>query len=331
MKLSIMITTYNCVDSVDITLSSVFKQNIPFSWELLIGDDGSSDGTMDRLVQWQKKHPEMITIFSMTRKDSNEKSGTRAARNRANLLEHASGQYLYFLDGDDWLLGNNKFIEQISMLDEDKYKSCSCSAHNMIANIIGENKKYAMTDESFETCVVEQKQYWKSMYYSTNTIVFRNCCKETMLLPQYRDYLNDNFITYIILQYGKILYIAGIWAQYNITGTGIWTGNNRVYGSFRNLTIYDLEMQINSSFKKESFIRHLCDFTYIFKNYHIKNNDVDLLVNSCEKNRFKYTWIMYRIGRDQSIIDIIKKSILFIHVYTVSLEMHINNLLSDEH
>ena len=47
MKLSILITSYNLEEYISQAIESVVKQNMPFEWELLIGDDGSTDGTVD--------------------------------------------------------------------------------------------------------------------------------------------------------------------------------------------------------------------------------------------------------------------------------------------
>ena len=45
IMLSIMITFYNQVKYVDQTLKSVFSQKTNFNYEVLLGDDGSTDGS----------------------------------------------------------------------------------------------------------------------------------------------------------------------------------------------------------------------------------------------------------------------------------------------
>ena len=46
MKVSVLVTFYNQEDYVDEALQSVFDQKCDFDFEVLIGDDGSTDGTM---------------------------------------------------------------------------------------------------------------------------------------------------------------------------------------------------------------------------------------------------------------------------------------------
>ena len=51
MKVSVLVTFYNQEDYVDEALQSVFDQKCDFDFEVLIGDDGSTDGTMAKLQQ----------------------------------------------------------------------------------------------------------------------------------------------------------------------------------------------------------------------------------------------------------------------------------------
>jgi len=262
-----MITCYNIADYIDTAVESAVNQELPFEWELLIGDDGSNDGTYEKAMAWMGNYPKNIQVFQMPRKEQNEKTGYRAARNRANLLRHASGDYLIFLDGDDCFLDSRKIITQVNFLESEKYRSCSCCAHNILVNYVETGEKKDMLQKRIGNTVLTAKAYWKDYYFHPNTILFRKSCVPLMLEPLYSDYLNDNFITYLILQQGDILYVDKTMAQYNITGQGLWTGKKRVYGVFRNLKLYDLEIRVNPKMRKESFMRHVSDFNHVFSQY----------------------------------------------------------------
>ena len=216
MKLSILLTSYNCEKYIDDAIKSVFNQDMPFEWELLIGDDGSDDATLDIVHKWINKYPLIIKLFTNTRDGVSKKSGVRASRNRARLLEQCSGEYISFLDGDDCLLGNDKFIKQIGALDSDKYKKCSCSASNTVIYYIKDGEKHNIVEEQLKLSIIKSKKYWSKFYFHTNTIVFRKECKELLLKKDFRDFLNDNFITYLIIQHGEIIYFPESYAQYII-------------------------------------------------------------------------------------------------------------------
>lgn len=326
MKLSVMITCYNCEDFIGQAIESVIKQEKPFEWELLIGDDSSDDGTVDIIKDWIDKYPDNIKLFIMERTKTSKKDGTRAAQNRANLLRHAQGDYLAFLDGDDWLLGTDKFSKQISILDSEEYQVCSGCAHNIrVVDTSDSNntKTYDMIPRGRYNGVIDNQQYWKSMYFHTNTLVFRDKCKQLLLDEKYCNFLNDNFITYIVLQYGQLYYLDEIYAQYNVTGQGLWTGKKRVYGCFRNIILYDLELDINQEYKKSAISRHLYDFTIIFKQY--KESEFEIikpLFNNLYPESFHFTYLMAK-QEPFGILQRVERMILRFYVST----RHILSLL----
>lgn len=327
-KISVMITCYNCEKYIGTAIKSVVDQVFPCSWELLIGDDGSSDNTIKIVKEWIEKYPNNIKLYVMDRSANEEKNGTRAAKNRANLLRHAEGEYLLFLDGDDQFLGNEKIKTQYDILVRDIEKKYACVAHNILANDMATGQKYPLTAPELDEGVVDTKLYWQKLYFHTNTIMFRRECKELMLKDEYCDYLNDNFITYIILQYGQIYYIPCLWGQYNLTGDGLWTGKKRTYGCFRNMIIYDLETKINPKMENESFIRHIYDFRYILKYYDFSDREkVDPLIKGLASERFYYTLLLYRSIDKISKVD--KRAIrqLKTKVWFVFYKNRIKNLM----
>lgn len=90
---SIVMPTWNRVASLDRALTSVLAQREP-SWELLIADDGSSDGTWASLCDWKRHDPRLRCWRHANR-------GPAASRNA--LLGHARGEWITFLDSDDEL------------------------------------------------------------------------------------------------------------------------------------------------------------------------------------------------------------------------------------
>lgn len=91
MTISVVIPAYNVARYVDECLDSVRAQTCA-DWECIAVDDGSTDGTLDRLRR--QRDPRFKVIAQANR-------GVSAARNAG--LAAARGRYLLFLDGDDRL------------------------------------------------------------------------------------------------------------------------------------------------------------------------------------------------------------------------------------
>lgn len=93
---SIIIPVYNVEKYLDQAVRSVLGQTCP-DWELLLIDDGSEDGSLDVCRRYEKTD-RRIRVFHK------ENGGVSSARNRG--IQESRGEWLTFLDGDDWLEKN---------------------------------------------------------------------------------------------------------------------------------------------------------------------------------------------------------------------------------
>ena len=99
MKLSILIPVYNAESYIEKCLESLIKQDISESvYEIIVINDGSTDVSLDIIENFSKKH-ENILVFSQ------ENSGAVFTRNK--LMTLAKGDYIYFVDADDYLAHNS--------------------------------------------------------------------------------------------------------------------------------------------------------------------------------------------------------------------------------
>lgn len=265
MKLSVLITTYNLENYVAETLDSVLAQEVNFEYEILVGDDGSADGTIDIVREYEKKYPGKLCLFIMDR-DQNKKYNRieRASKNRINLLGHASGEYLIFLDGDDVYTDKKKLQKQVDILDNPKNRDCVACAHN-IYMYWNENKKHLMNDYSKEF-KIDGKIYWRNtMYYHSDTLMFRNVYKNGFPKKIHPAYYDDNIILYSLLEYGNLIYIPDVMVNYRQLENSSWNSVDDVEKHIINLLDWDIEMQINPSYRKESVIRHLYNIISVWR------------------------------------------------------------------
>ena len=92
-KISIIIPVYNAEEFLEGCLNSIINQSLK-DIEIICINDGSSDGSLDILNEYHDKD-KRIKIFSQ------ENSGPAATRNFG--LEKSTGEYIIFVDSDDWV------------------------------------------------------------------------------------------------------------------------------------------------------------------------------------------------------------------------------------
>ena len=96
MKISFLVTYYNQKQYVAQSLESILAIRKPCEWEILVGDDGSSDGTQDVVREYIRRYPDNISLHIMPRDPAVKYAPVqRASANRINLLEKATGYFLY--------------------------------------------------------------------------------------------------------------------------------------------------------------------------------------------------------------------------------------------
>lgn len=94
MLLSIIIPVYNVESYLKECLDSLFAQDLT-DCEVIAVNDGSTDGSRAVLDEFKAIHPKLLTVFDKTN------GGQSSARNLG--VEHAKGEWLYFMDSDDYL------------------------------------------------------------------------------------------------------------------------------------------------------------------------------------------------------------------------------------
>lgn len=95
MRLSIIIPVYNAATYIEKCIKSCENQGIPQDeYEIIVVDDGSTDETRDIVLQLQRE-------FSNISYRYQENARQGAARN--NGLRNAKGDYIWYVDADDWI------------------------------------------------------------------------------------------------------------------------------------------------------------------------------------------------------------------------------------
>ena len=95
---SIIIPIYNVASYIAKTLDSVLRQGLDVSeYEVIMINDGSKDSSADICREYCER-------FSNFKLINQENSGVSAARNKG--IDAAQGEYIVFLDADDYLLDN---------------------------------------------------------------------------------------------------------------------------------------------------------------------------------------------------------------------------------
>ena len=291
--LSVIITSYNEINYIEKAIKSCIKQNFD-NYEIIIGDDGSSDGSIQLIEDYSKIYP--IKYFVMDRSDAeNELPTIRVSNLIRKALSIARGKYINILNGDDYFCDLNKFSKQVRFLEDDEeeiYSAVTCNFKRVDCN----------GNESL--CLSYRMPFlvfWSGEYIHISCFLFRKKVFDDGLLLD--NICDDCGMQFSIGMCGKINHMPDIMFAYNQRSGSIMTSANNL--ELHLLEIILLEECLNTSkFTSSCIVRCRKSIRFIYENID-KLEDVKYkkYVRWLEKGRFflklikmkKYSWYIFSI------------------------------------
>lgn len=153
-KISFIVIAYNIEEYIEHCLKSVINQKIEnanISIEIIFVDDASSDKTLEKVKEIGKIEPR-LKIITQKNKGANEARKTG--------LRNAKGQYIIFVDGDDWI--SEDFVEiMYKKIKDNNLDIVCCNYYLALKNgkvIKNEMKKYEnICENKYLELVLKQK------------------------------------------------------------------------------------------------------------------------------------------------------------------------------
>ena len=219
MKVSVLMITYNHEKFIAQAIDSILMQKVDFDYEIVIGEDCSSDNTRQIIIDCQKKYPDKIRLLL-------PEKNLGMHINFINTYKTCQGKYIAVLEGDDYWISSEKLQKQADFLDNNP-DFAICFNNSLIfwednhrePTIFLRNQSKISTLENLLT----------QNFISTPTVMYRGG-----LIKNFPDWYYDQGMgdwTFHILnaQYGKIGYIDEVMSAYRVHETGVWSSKSREY------------------------------------------------------------------------------------------------------
>jgi glycosyltransferase involved in cell wall biosynthesis len=113
VKVSVCMITYNHERFIELAIQSVLEQDVNFEYEIVVGEDCSTDTTASILRELERKNQDRIRVIYRP-----ANLGSKA--NFLNTISVCKGEYVAFLDGDDYWTSNNKLQRQVDFLNSNQ-------------------------------------------------------------------------------------------------------------------------------------------------------------------------------------------------------------------
>lgn len=224
-KVSVSIITYNHREYIAQAIESALMQETDFEYEIVIGEDDSSDGTREIVLAYQERYPDKIRLFLNDRENVIYIDGKPTGRwNLINNLRHARGQYVAWLEGDDYWTSPYKLQRQVDFMDaHPDYAFCF---HEVMHYYEDENQRMMRPNRNLSKEIYTLEDLLKDNFVASCSVVFRN-----RLFGEFPDWyytvaMGDWPLHILNAQYGTVGYIDEVMAVHRIHDSGIWSSRN---------------------------------------------------------------------------------------------------------
>ena len=255
---SIVSATYNHEKYIAEAIDSFLMQETDFPFELLIGEDCSTDGTKAIVKNYAEKYPNIIKPIFW-------EQNVGAAKNWLTLLGVAKGDYIANCEGDDYWTDKNKL--QIQIDEMQKYPDVSLSFHlaSTIDNLNNELKPKLQKSNK----IYSLKEIITGDFHlvQTNTIVIKKEKIDSLNFDLLSESpVGDVWIRVNASMPNGALFMNKIMSTYRIQGQGSWSSSMQEDNKF--MKFISQMMQSIDDFDQYWEFKYTKEFL-IYKNMYI--------------------------------------------------------------
>ena len=242
---SICCITYNHEKYIEETIDSFLMQETDFPFEVVIGEDCSTDNTRKIVEKYKEMYPNIIKLIVSENNVGMQANGQRT-------MEACIGEYMALCEGDDYWTDKNKLQIQKDFLESNpEYIICytdveAFNENGIIQDYIGGATKDLTADE-----------LKKATPINTLTTMYRNIMKDKFSAEFKASKYGDLFIWSILGYYGKGKYLPQIKpARYRVHSGGVHSGTSQIDKYDNTLITYALLL----SYHKKIGSSHIVEY-----------------------------------------------------------------------
>lgn len=219
IMLSVCCITYNHKEFIAETIDGFLMQKTNFKFEIVVGDDCSTDGTSEILEAYRKKYPDKIKLIRGA-------ENVGAHENMRNVIKACTGKYVALCDGDDFWTCPDKLQKQVDFLEQHT-EYVMCCHYTRVIDTDYNTLHMAASPEPLEYTYTDLL-VGKQAETKTATVVYHNIAAINQVFdePWYGSFFAVDKLLKIFATYktGRRIYVMPeVMSCYRNHAGGIWS------------------------------------------------------------------------------------------------------------
>lgn len=267
--------SYNEAEYLEQAIKSCLNQKLD-DFEIVIGDDGSNDGSIDLIKKYAKIYPEIIRYSISDRTSIGEVKDIIASFRVSDVitrsLDMAKGEYCVVLSGDDYFYETNFFKNAIAFLDDNP---------EYVSYVGGYEKVWEDRSPVSDYIAYPQKIYWARKYVHLSAFVFRKSVYDNGAFLQ--RFCDDTGLQYSLAFSGKWKYDQTIMFAYRQRNGSIMHTANQLQNYIIEVMIFQ-DVLCKGFLYYQSLAKYGKALKYVFKHRNeLKEEKYQKYLLSCQK------------------------------------------------
>lgn len=229
---SVWMITFNHEQFIRQAVDGVLTQETLFPYEVVIGDDKSTDRTREIIQEYQRQYPDRIRL-----RLANENLHSQKIKPGIGVLSACRGKYIAMCEGDDYWTDPHKLQKQVGFLEA--HPECSICSHRV-----------AVVDEiGIQSLELPPPRYRKGISSIDDLLVYPgiHTCSTVIRnglvtrLPEWFFNVKMGDVALFVLnaQHGIIGYVDEVMAIYRLHKGGIWSSTSASERLKNHVELYD--------------------------------------------------------------------------------------------
>jgi glycosyltransferase involved in cell wall biosynthesis len=271
IMVSVCCITYNHEKYIAQSIEGFLIQKTNFKFDIIIGEDCSTDNTLKVIKQYADKHPDKIKLVTAP-------NNVGSINNQVRVVEAATGKYLAMCDGDDYWSDPDKLQKQVDFLEaHPEYVICS-----HYSRVIDEddNTLYLASEIVPLTYSYEDLLLGRREETRIGSLLLRNSDAVRQLSNEdwyYKTHGTDKFFKLFITAEtgGKIYVLPEVMSCYRHHAGGVWSMVDSSMRKKRMVSDFNLIIKnfTYTSLQKRKLLKYYFDHYFLFEMKHLRFNN----------------------------------------------------------
>lgn len=252
IKVSVALVVYNHEKYIREAIESILMQEVNFEYEIIVGEDKSTDNSRDILLEYKAKYPDKFVLIF-------HEQNVGGTKNIYDIFMNASGKYVACLEGDDYWIDNKKLQKQVDFLENNsEYLGVShvIEARDLQGNYMSRHPSSPEIVGKDATVNLFLKGYYFSAVATVYRNIFLDKSADYSIYYKAHKYVGDLTLCMLLLDKGKIKVLDETMSVYRVRRSQGESNYNSIRTAFEQ---YSDHVQLLNSIN--THFNHKYDFT----------------------------------------------------------------------